>query len=441
MAEQILIIRETAVKLFKHYETLALFIFKFLVGLLAYGVILGIGHPLPQAAAFFAPPFGLPLLMLLSILFAICPLTLSYGLMTLIIGVQVSGMPEVGIFVFLFLVCVLLFYVRLAPRESVLILATFFGFYFKVPYLIPLVAGLYFSLTSAIPIAIGVFIYYASHVIGALLSHGSGQEVELLELPGMFAMNYATILDGLKTVDSWIFTAFIFAMVVVTVYAISRTSLDFSKDLAIGIGGVVCIVSHLVAALVADVNIPILPMLLLTIVSALLAEVIKFFDVVLDYQRAERVQFEDETNYYMVKVIPKVMLSKRNRVVRRIEPAPAEAMDFDLAPAASTPPPPRERKPKMPRFQKEEAPHAPPEMPEVSRYREDAPVTPRNVGKPARPNAYDEPLQRTERLQRIEALDLARKLEQRERERAQKEEAYRTHSRYGENFENSDPEA
>ena len=316
--EQILLIRDYLINIYKRYETVVLFVVKFIAGLFIFGVINSIGYPMPQVAPFFVAPYGLPLVLLLSVLFAICPLSVSYGLMIINVGLQISASAGIAFFLVLFLLCVVFFYVRMAPEESALILGIYFAFWFRLPYIVPLLAGLYFRLTSIVPIVIGVFLWYFTPVAGELIQAGSGEDISFLELPTTFSSVYISVYDSVRGNESWVFTAFIFAMTVIIVYVISRASIDYAKEIAVGAGSVVCILGFILAALVADMPIQVFSMIFFAIVSGMIAIIVQFFDIVLDYQRAERVHFEDENNYYVVKVIPKVILSRRERVVRRI---------------------------------------------------------------------------------------------------------------------------
>ena len=316
--EHALLIRDIAINFYKRYETIALFIIKFIIGLFIFNVINSIGHPMPQVAPFFMPPYGLPLVLLLSVLFAICPLPVGYGLIVVNIGLQISASAGIAFFLMLFLMCIAFFYVRIAPEESALILGIYFAFWFRVPYVVPIIAGLYFGLTSIVPIAIGVFLWYFTPLAAELVQLSSGEEISLIELPTTFSSVYTSVFDGIRGNESWIFTAFIFAMVVLVVYIISRASIDYAKQIAIGVGAAVSALSFILAALVANIAISIFSMLFFTLISAIIVLIVNFFDIVLDYQRAERVQFEDESNYYVVKVIPKVMVPRRERVVRQI---------------------------------------------------------------------------------------------------------------------------
>ena len=51
-------------------------------------------------------------------------------------------------------------------------------------------------------------------------------------------------------------------------------------------------------------------------ISFVLALVIQFFCMNLDYARTERVQFEDDEYYYYVKAVPKKMVATEEKVVK-----------------------------------------------------------------------------------------------------------------------------
>jgi hypothetical protein len=74
-------------------------------------------------------------------------------------------------------------------------------------------------------------------------------------------------------------------------------------------------------------------MILGTIICGVIAVIIRFFDGILDYQRAESVQFEDDNNYYHVRIIPKVIMTKSQRSVKRIRPQlPTNPLEDDENP-------------------------------------------------------------------------------------------------------------
>jgi len=60
--------------------------------------------------------------------------------------------------------------------------------------------------------------------------------------------------------------------------------------------------------------------------------IVRCFDAILNYQRAESVQFEDDDNYYHVRIVPKVIIAKPQRVVKRIRPEAADDLVYEVAP-------------------------------------------------------------------------------------------------------------
>jgi hypothetical protein len=323
--EQLLITREILIRFYKRYEPFILPVLRFLLGLYIFSRIHSIGYVREELAWIYGGP---PLTPLLALAFAALPYWMSYLLMILDITVQYSANTEVAAVVFLFLLLVLLFYARMAARESILIIFTMIAFRFGVPYLVPLLAGMYFSLAAAVPVAIGVFIASYAPVIETLMATSRSAGLNVAEMQETFSGVYAALLNGLSATSDWIFAAFIFAMVIVLVHVVSRLSIDFAKEIAIGLGAAMLIFGYIMAVLFSGISVNLFIMMLLTILCALITEAVRFFDPILDYQRAESVQFEDEHNYYYVRVVPKVHLTRSKRVVRRIRPpAPEEEED------------------------------------------------------------------------------------------------------------------
>jgi len=268
-----------------------------------------------------------------ALLFTVMPMNMSWILIILGVTTQFSANMEIAVAVFLFLLFIYLFYARMATRESLLILFTVMAFHFNVPYLIPILVGLYFSVSAIIPVTIGVFVNaqipMVMGFVGSAPASGMA-DMELTdlitELPTAFTAIYETLIGSLAGTE-WLFTALVFAMVIILVHFVSRQAIDYAKEIAIVLGSVMTIFGFIIAVLVTDGNVNIGMMILLTLLSMVLALFVRFFDGVLDYQRAESVQFEDDNNYYHVKIVPKVIMTKPQRVVKRIRPESAKPSD------------------------------------------------------------------------------------------------------------------
>ena len=327
--EQILIIREVLVKFYKRFEVFILPILKFLLGLFVFTNIMSIGYVHSAIEPFTAELSPRLLNVLFALLFTVMPMNTGWLLVILSITAQFSANIEVAIAVFLFLMFVFVFYARMAPKESILILFTILAFHFNVPYLLPLLAGLYFPITAIIPITIGVFVNAQIPILFGLARHSPSTAEAMIdmdiadiltELPEAFTVVYETLVHSLAVTHTWLFTAVVFAMVIVLVHFISRLAIDFAKEIAIALGCVMNIFGFIVAVLMADGTANIGLVIMMTIVCGILAGLIRCFDAILDYQRAESVQFEDDNNFYHVRIVPKVMLRKSQRVVKRIRP-------------------------------------------------------------------------------------------------------------------------
>jgi len=316
--------RETIVSFYKKFETYLAVLLKFAVGLVVFSRIGGIGLYMPIFEPINSAPMQLPYILLMAMLFTVMTMTVGYGLIIINICIQTSAALGVMTFAGIAMLLILFFYARLAPKENFLILATFFAFEFGVPYLVPLLAGLYLGLTSVIPISIGVMIVSFTPFVGFLLEDAQLMSefmgANIAAMPEYFGDLYMAIFADITGNQAWVFTAFIFSMVVFIVYTVSRFTIDHAKEIALGAGIVVTLLSTIIAELLAPANVSMLAVIVSVVLSGVLAFLAAFFDMVLDYQRTERVQFEDETNFYQVKITPKIVMSRKQRVLKRINP-------------------------------------------------------------------------------------------------------------------------
>lgn len=319
--EALLIIRESIIKFFKTFEPFLTVTAKFLLGIYIFSLINGIGYIRPELVGYYN---RFPLTMLFGIIFVVLPYSVSYLILIIAITVQYSASLEVAAVIFVFLTCVLLFYARMAAKESILIILTILAHRFGIIYIIPLIAGLYFSVTAIIPVAIGVFIATFTPQISNIIFTTQTADLNIADMPDVFGDVYSAFLNALTNTSDWVFTAFIFAMVIVLVNIVSKLSVDYAKEIAIGLGCAMLIFSYIMAVLFAGVNVVLAEVIMMAIISGLLCELGRVIDPVLDYQRAESVQFEDDNNYYYVRIVPKIQMTKSKRTVKRIRPQPEE---------------------------------------------------------------------------------------------------------------------
>ena len=326
--EYILIAREYFVKFYKQFEIFLLPIFKFILGYIVFSGIFSVGLMHESLEGIADGLTGNMLIGFFALMFTVLPMNMSWLLIILSLVAQFSSNMEVSVALFIFLMFIFLFYARMAPKESIFIIITYLAFTFNIPYLIPMIAGLYFPLSTIFPITIGVFLHSQTPLLFGLMSPAAPtialeerDFVEIiLELPEAFSEVYTALLTSLQATSAWLFTAVIFAMVVVLIHFVSRQAMDYAKEISIGLGSVMTVFGFIVSVIWGTEQTSIGIVILGTLVCALIALLATFLDMVLDYSRVESVQFEDENNYYHVRIVPKMTMTRSQRVVTRIKP-------------------------------------------------------------------------------------------------------------------------
>jgi hypothetical protein len=169
---------------------------------------------------------------------------------------------------------------------------------------------------SSISVGCGTAVYYILHYISehrdALGGNGEGE----MDVEGMLG-SFKTVIDGILKNDVMIAMIVTFAVTIIVVYLIRRLKINYSWQIALGAGMIVCFVVLLVSSAVLDADIGIGGAILSLFVSSIIVLILQFFIFYVDYSRAEYVQFEDDEYYYYVKAVPKITLEAPASKARR----------------------------------------------------------------------------------------------------------------------------
>lgn len=203
-------------------------------------------------------------------------------------------------------------YFRVAPGYGYVLLLTPIAFFLKIPYVLPLVMGLVGGPACAVPIAGGTVIYYLMYYMEKNETMLTSSESEQM----VSRLNY--LVENVLNNKSALLTILVFAVVLMVVYVIHRMSVDYAWYFAIGTGAVVNVVLFLLGALAMQVKVPIVPLVLNTFISMLIALAVDFFVFSVDYSRTEYTQFEDDEYYYYVKAVPKMSIAIPEKKVKKI---------------------------------------------------------------------------------------------------------------------------
>lgn len=308
--EQMILLREALIVFYKRNQGIINFIAKFCIGFfiasrlshlgsLSFSKTLLINIAFGAAAA-VVPPNGFYILAMLTSGFYLFTASIELSIMALI---------------FFFLIIV--FFARIFPKQSMLIPAVLLAFYFKVPYIIPIIAGVYAGLIGIIPVGIGVFIWKLIPFIPDFIALAPKAEFAPLSMPDVLVSLYTKFMEiASGGVTDWISTVVIFSLAIIAVYILSHLQIGYAREMSVLVGGGVLFFGVLFAVLMNKSQIGILGAVVSILASIGISYIILFYDLVLDYPSTERVEFEDKENYYYVKVVPKVLSHARHRQER-----------------------------------------------------------------------------------------------------------------------------
>lgn len=205
-----------------------------------------------------------------------------------------------------------LLYFRFSPKDTMVVLLTPMSFAIGIPYVIPLVMGLVGTPASAISVGCGVVVTFLVNYIADGAAALSGTETDDM------ATRFRFIIDGFIDNKSMVLMIAAFAITIIVVYFIRRLSIDYAWTIAIIAGALADVMVLLIGDLVFDTQVSILGLIAGTVFSVLIAKVVEFFVLHLDYSRTEKVQFEDDEYYYYVKAVPKITVSAPSKTVKKI---------------------------------------------------------------------------------------------------------------------------
>ncbi|MBQ6407191.1 MAG: hypothetical protein IJJ64_04055 [Butyrivibrio sp.] len=291
-------------------ETYITYIWKFLLALITIAVInnkLGYMQALNNIA----------IVLMASLLCAILPANFIVFMGAMfILGHLYSMGIECALIAGAVFVLMFLLYFRFSPKDTLAVLLTPIFFFMHIPYVMPLAMGLLGLPTSVVSVSFGLVISYMLNYFASATSIAKiGADVE--ETSNQFQQ----VLSGIVGDKAMLVMIGAFAVTIIIVYVIRRASIDHSWRIAIAAGSVSLIACMLIGSLVCNTEISLFGVIVGTVIAAALMLVVEFFAFNVDYNRTEKVQFEDDEYYYYVKAVPKITVSTPERRVKRINRA------------------------------------------------------------------------------------------------------------------------
>lgn len=205
-----------------------------------------------------------------------------------------------------------IFYFRLTPKMTLIVLLTPIAFAFKIPYIIPIVFGLVSVPVSLIAVICGTIVFYMLEYVkkNAAALEGSGAK-------GLMTQISAYAKQVFQSEEMWVvIAAFIICFFVV--YTLRRQSIDHAWKIAIIAGAIIDVIVIAAGDIALGVHTSYGPLIGGSIVAIFIGLVMELFFFSVDYGRSESLQYEDDEYYYYVKAIPKISVATPEKTVKRI---------------------------------------------------------------------------------------------------------------------------
>ena len=297
---QLLVIREYIKNFYTKYEEFIVPLLKFVLGLILFLTING-------RMGYMAKIDHVAIALVAALLCSFLPLGVMVFLSAMFLLLHTYALSaECVVVLLLAYIIVLVIYLRFAPKAHLLLLLTPLLFVWKIPYAAPLAAGLFGT-----PGAAAAVYYVLAYITGNAQAFGGGESDTMLQ-------RFSDMGTGVIENKEMLIVVTAFAITAILVYAIRRMSINYSRAIAVLVGTLADIVILLIGDLIYDANFSLAGVILGSIVCALIALVMQFFQFNLDYARTEKVQFEDDEYYYYVKAVPKMAVAVPEKRVKRI---------------------------------------------------------------------------------------------------------------------------
>lgn len=318
--ESILIFRDKIIQFYKIYEKLCISMTKFLSVIFMLSTINGaIGYEQVFTKWY--------MIMGIALVCTLLPLQYIMLLVMIFISIHLLNLNLIiGLGSLVLFLCLYILFIRLYPKESLFIIITMLAFKTHLYYALPIIAGLFGGFAAIVGILIGVVgVFSLQCVEVAVQSMLKGEDMLIWanEMLGVF-------LNKVIYNSTMLATMSICLIVFALVYIIRRQVIDYAPYIAIVIGGTMNLLGFVMAILFLNISVDVFLLVIMTILSVAVAVVVQFISKTADYSRSESVQFEDEDNYYFVKVVPKIKVRKSYTKVEKVYTPPKRASEMDI---------------------------------------------------------------------------------------------------------------
>ncbi len=305
---QMLIFKE---KLKNIYSSYSVYIDPAIRFVLTFSFLLLVNHYFDYAGIFSNPVVA----VLVSMICCLLPINFSVLVTAFFVIVNVYYInPIMALIVLMIYLVMFIMYFRFSAKYGYILMLMPIMFFLKIPYIIPIVIGILMIPSAIFAMIFGIIIHFILLITGndgVVLVNGTS--VSSSDKVSLFIKNIASNKEMIIYIVAFTVTA-------VVAYLIAKLSINYAKDIAIMVSGILNFAIIITLSLVTDLDLSssIIVIGLCIAISVGITYLLSKMILALDYQRTEFVQYEDDNYYYYVKAIPKVKVSAESVQVQHI---------------------------------------------------------------------------------------------------------------------------
>lgn len=279
-------------------------------GILAFIIFYSLNSQLGYLSV-LGKPF---LLLLIAVVCAFMPLEIIAGISAIFIVLHSFKVTmDVALLSFAVILIFYCGYMRFLPKTGIIALLIPIFYACHLIYAVPIVIGFLIGPAAIVPAAFGILLYYYSGAVADLVKVLAATTEEDEAVQG-----FQYVLTELIQNKEMILTIGIFAVVILVAYLIYRSSFEHAWMVSFLVAGFLNIVLFLIGSVTLSIEVSIGSILIESVVGVLIAALLQFWKGIVDYQRTEILQFEDDDYYYYVKAVPKLSVAESNKNVKHI---------------------------------------------------------------------------------------------------------------------------
>ena len=195
----------------------------------------------------------------------------------------------------------------------------------KVGFLVPVIAGLFLGPGMIPALMMGIILRFGMEGVAEYTATARGV---MTDTNPFSSLKY--LIDYLATNRLLLVALIVYVATFLVIYLLRKANFRYSPQIAILTGCIVLYTLEMVSNIIWQLELDLLLTSLLVILTMVIAYIVQFFRLSLDYHGTRKLQFEDDEYYYYVTAIPKYNVAvAQNEVTRIVSEDEADETDIE----------------------------------------------------------------------------------------------------------------